>query len=329
MKNKGIVLFLIIIAAVIVVMIVADYRSGRPGRSEANPYAFDIGDYKSVDPSLVTYTEIKNYKLGFVEPAAIDIFNDRIYVAGDNRLKVISLSGTLLGEFTLAFNPLVLEVYDSVIFMAVKNKVFIAGSDGIVYDEWQLTDAGSYITAIAASGNDVFIADAGNRKIYRYSAGGDLLGEFDGKAEAGALHGFIVPSPNFDIGINSDNELWVVNPGLHSFENYTFDGKLRGHWKRTGVNHEGFSGCCNPVHYTFLNDGRIATSEKGLVRIKTYRPSGEFEGVVAAPVKFADEGKAPDLAADSENNIYALDFDKKMIRVFAPVTLTGSKNTQQ
>jgi hypothetical protein len=41
--------------------------------------------------------------------------------------------------------------------------------------------------------------------------------------------------------------------------------------------------------------------------------------VVAAPVKFADEGQAPDIAADSENNIYALDFDTKMIRVFNPV----------
>jgi hypothetical protein len=81
---------------------------------------------------------------------------------------------------------------------------------------------------------------------------------------------------------------------------------------------EGFSGCCNPAHFTFLPDGRFVTSEKGLVRIKTYKPSGEFEGVVAAPVKFKDEGRAPDIATDSKGNIYALDFDKKMIRVFEP-----------
>jgi hypothetical protein len=79
---------------------------------------------------------------------------------------------------------------------------------------------------------------------------------------------------------------------------------------------EGFSGCCNPAHFTFLPDGRFVTSEKGLVRIKTYKPSGEFEGVVAAPSKFKNEGEAPDIAADSNGNIYALDFDKKMIRVF-------------
>jgi hypothetical protein len=54
------------------------------------------------------------------------------------------------------------------------------------------------------------------------------------------------------------------------------------------------------------------------VRIKVYKPSGEFEGVVAAPEKFAKEGHAPDVAADSLANIYALDYDKKMVRVFEP-----------
>ena len=81
---------------------------------------------------------------------------------------------------------------------------------------------------------------------------------------------------------------------------------------------EGFSGCCNPAHFAFLPDGRFVTSEKGLVRVKTYKPSGEFDAVVAAPVKFAEEGKAPDLAADAAGNVYVLDFDKKMIRVFEP-----------
>jgi hypothetical protein len=116
--------------------------------------------------------------------------------------------------------------------------------------------------------------------------------------------------------INADGDLWVVNPGLHALENYTTDGQLREHWNSTTMQTEGFSGCCNPAHFTFLPDGRFITSEKGLVRIKTYKPSGEFEGVVAAPAKFKDEGEAPDIAVDSQGNIYALDFDKKMIRVF-------------
>ncbi len=319
MKNKGIVFFLIVLATAIVVLIVADYRSERPGRSEANPFAFNIEEYKSVDPSLIHYREVKNFKIGFELPSAIEIYDDKIFVAGDNKLKIVSLSGNLLAELTFHFNPVVLEVYESRIYLAAKNQVFVFDEEGNQLGEWQPLDGRAHFTALAAMEDYIFIADAGNRKIYRYSKEGGILDEFDGKAEEDALHGFIIPSPSFDIDINSENELWAVNPGLHSLENYTMDGKLRMHWKHSGVNPEGFSGCCNPAHFTFLNDGRFVTSEKGLVRIKTYKESGEFEGVVAAPNKFADDGQAPDIAADSENNIYALDFDTKMIRVFVPV----------
>jgi len=54
------------------------------------------------------------------------------------------------------------------------------------------------------------------------------------------------------------------------------------------------------------------------VRIKVYKPSGEFSGVVAGPNKFEDilEGQAPDVATDSQGNIYALDYDRKVLRVF-------------
>ena len=111
----------------------------------------------------------------------------------------------------------------------------------------------------------------------------------------------------------------MVNPGLHALENYTPEGNLREHWQNTGVNIEGFSGCCNPAHFTFLPDGKFVTSEKGLVRIKIYKPSGEFLGVVAPPASFVEEGKAPDVAADANGNVYALDFDRKVIRVFEPI----------
>ena len=34
------------------------------------------------------------------------------------------------------------------------------------------------------------------------------------------IPGFIIPSPYFDLLIGIYGKLWVVNPGLHSFENY-------------------------------------------------------------------------------------------------------------
>ncbi|WP_372948777.1 hypothetical protein [Mariniphaga sp.] len=323
MKNKGIIIFLLILAVVIVAVIVGDYVSDRPNRSKPNPFAYDVNEFKTVDPDLIHYKESKNFRIGFEEPAAITIQNEKIYVTGDNRLKIIGLSGNLLSEFPLSGNPQTVEVLGEKIFVAIENRVLVYNEDGNILNEWQSLDENSLITAIAAAGTNVFVADAGMRRVIRFSEEGEILGEFDGKAEEGVLHGFIIPSPCFDLDINDVEELWVVNPGLHALENYTFGGNLRAHWKNTSMRPEGFSGCCNPSHFTFLDDGRFVTSEKGLVRIKTYKRSGEFEGVVAAPNKFVDQGRAPDVAADSQNNIYALDFDKKMIRVFEPKENTG------
>ncbi len=323
MKNKGILFFLLILAVVIVAVIVGEYVSDRPNRSKPNPFAYDIDEFKTVDPELIHYRESKNFRVGFEEPAAITIFDDKIYVAGDNRLKIIDLSGTLLNDLSLPGKPQTVEVFDQTIYVAINNQILVYDEGGNLLNSWGPFGENSLITAIAATENDVFVADAGRRKVIRYSVKGEILTEFDGKAEEGVLHGFIIPSPCFDLDINDVGELWVVNPGLHALENYTYDGNLRSHWKNTGMRPEGFSGCCNPTYFTFLDDGRFVTSEKGLVRIKTYKRSGEFEGVVAAPTKFVDEGRAPDVAADSQNNIYALDFDKKVIRVFAPNNNTG------
>jgi hypothetical protein len=316
MKNKGIIIFLIVLAVVIIGVIAGDYISGRPDKSAPNPFAYDVNDFKNVPDELIHFKETKNFKLGFEKATSITIDNDKLFVSGDNKLQIIDFSGKLISEINLPDLPKTLEVSQGKIYVSINNQILVYDQDGTLLNEWEKLDENSLITAIAAFENNVFVADAGKRKVIRYNLQGEKLAEFDGKADEGVIHGFIIPSPFFELDINSDGDLWVVNPGLHALENYTEDGNLREHWNNTTMQTEGFSGCCNPAHFTFLPDGRFVTSEKGLVRIKTYKPSGEFEGVVAAPAKFKDEGEAPDIASDSQGNIYALDFDKKMIRVF-------------
>jgi hypothetical protein len=55
-----------------------------------------------------------------------------------------------------------------------------------------------------------------------------------------------------------------------------------------------------------------------VVRIKIHKPSGELSTVVAAPDKFKEEGEAPDVAVDEDGIVYALDYDRNMIRIFEP-----------
>ena len=142
---------------------------------------------------------------------------------------------------------------------------------------------------------------------------------YRGETGDGSEHGFIIPSPNFHLDFDPQNNLWVTNPGMHAIQQYNDLGELTESWSKSSPEIEGFSGCCNPAKFTFLPDGRFITSEKGLVRIKIYSASGEFESVVAAPEKFTEDGEALDLAVDKQENIIALDENKKMIRFFKPI----------
>lgn len=318
MKNKGIVIFLIVLAVLIVAVMVGDFYSKRPDNMEANAHEYSVDEFRHVPDELIQFKETRNFKLGFTKPKGITIQSDKIFLAGDQMVKVIDLNGHLLKEFELPEEPHTLEVADDKIYVAFENQIRVYDTNGSLLQEWGELEDNTYLTAIAAYENDVYVADAGTRKIIKYSPQGEKILEFEGKASEDVLHGFIVPSPYFDIGINEFGELWVVNPGMHSLENYSEDGNLRGFWKQSGMTTETFSGCCNPAHYAFLPDGSFVTSEKGLVRIKIYKPSGEFVGVVAPPDKFEDkiEAQAPDVAVDSQGNVYALDFDRNVLRVF-------------
>ncbi|MCG6185786.1 NHL repeat-containing protein [Maribellus maritimus] len=316
MKNKGIVIFLVILALVIVAVFVGEYMSDKPNKSKANPYEYNIDEFKDVDDDLVLYKETKNFKIGFDEPDAVAAGEGKILVSGDGSLKIIDFSGVLQNEFSLPGKSHSLKIEGGSVYVTLEKQVLVFSENGDELLKMDLPGENTYLTSVAVFGNDIFVADAGNRRIIRFSKAGEKIAEFEGKAGDDILHGFIIPSPYFDIDINGEGELWVVNPGMHALENYTFDGDLRAFWENTSMKIDGFSGCCNPAHFTFLPDGNFVTSEKGLVRIKVHKPSGELLGVVAPPVKFDTEDQAPDIAADSLGNIYALDFERKIIRVF-------------
>jgi hypothetical protein len=93
---------------------------------------------------------------------------------------------------------------------------------------------------------------------------------------------------------------------------------MRGFWENTSFEIDGFLGCCNPARITVMEDGSFVTSEKGVVRIKIHDQSGKLLSVVAPPGLFKEEGKAPDVCVDSAGVVYALDFDRNVIRIFEP-----------
>jgi len=316
MKNKGIVVFLIILAVIIVGIVVADFVSKMPDKRPENPYEFNVDEFSKVDSSLILYKEQRNFKINFNAPTGICYSNNKIYLVGDNRLQIIEPSGKLVSEINLDEKPTCVFASPENIIVGNKMSVSLLKADGSKVSEWKNFNDSTVITSITEQAGKVFVADAGKRKVWIFNLEGKKIGEFEGKTGNEQIHGFIVPSPYFDLAFNADGELWVVNPGKHSLENYTTAGVLRTFWQRQSIKIEGFSGCCNPAHFAFSQDGSFVTSEKDLVRIKIYKPSGEFLGVVAPPSKFEAKGHAPAVAVDDQGNVYALDFDKKVIRLF-------------
>ncbi len=320
MKNRSIVTGIIFVAAILVVIIVRDVLSGRPEKRKANPYEFSVEEYKKVDPALIKYKEIRQIRTNFEREQAIGCLGNIIYLLGDSFLQVINESGKQLLKKTLSDEPACICVLaDKTIAVGFRNYLELLDSLGSTLNRSERQAERSIFTAIAAKGDTLYVADAGARLVRVYNTLLEYKGEFEGISGSSVLHGFIIPSPYFDLAVNFANELWVVNPGMHSLQNYSADGSLIDYWGNTSIGIEGFSGCCNPAHIAFSPGGDFVTSEKGLVRIKIYDNSGNMLAVVAPPAKFTDDGKAPDIATDDKGNIIALDFDKKMVRIFTPI----------
>jgi len=174
----------------------------------------------------------------------------------------------------------------------------------------------SYITSLTLCDKYLFVADAGNKIVWKYNINGEVLGTIASEDSSKNIPQLIIPSPYFDILTAKDKSIWVVNPGNHILENFTIDGELIAKWGKSSPDIEGFCGCCNPTNIAMLNDGSFITSEKGYIRVKLYSPKGEFIGVVAGGDQFTEGTKGLDIAIDSKDRVFIIDTKKDEIRVF-------------
>lgn len=318
MKKRNLTILVLVILAMIIGVIVVDFLHNRPDRRGINPYALDVDSLREVDEEIISHKETRNYSLGALTATGMCLHRNMLCLVGDSSLLILSPEGSRQAIRKILPGPTCIAADDR--FFYIGYKTFMAKYDhsGTLIARWPGLGERCVITSVALKGDRIYVADAGNRRVVIYDPEGEILGEFEGKAVTEAGHGFIIPSPCFDVVVNGYGELWVVNPGKHAIENYTDDGKMRGFWQNNSTDIEGFAGCCNPAEITVMEDGAFVTSEKGMVRIKIHEPSGELRSVVAPPALFREEGKAPEVCADALGNIFALDFDRNTVRVFEP-----------
>jgi hypothetical protein len=314
----------LIISAVIIISVAGILYFGyqaiseNANRNQENPFQYDLEEFKKSDPSLDHYSEVGRILIELRNVSGVAIGpEDQIYVSGDDSVLLFDQDGILQSKISTAGTARCLTVdRNQNIYLGMEDHVEVYDREGENKANWPSLGDKAIITSIAVSKNSVFIADAGNKIVWKFDRSGNRLIRIGEKNKAKDIPGFIIPSPFFDVAIDPDGFLWVANTGRHSLENYTEDGGFRTSWGEFGIKIDRFCGCCNPSHFTILEDGSFVTSEKGLARVKVSNRLGELVSVVAGPDQFAWGTVGLDLAADSSQRIFVLDPFQRLVRIF-------------
>lgn len=318
MNRKLVNIVLVVMALAIVIIIGKDFIGKKAGKNIENPYKYDVSEFRKVDSTTILYRETVTFPVNADEPKGIAISGNNIIVVTEKQLlKYDSLGNELTRKELPDTADCVTVDTNNEIWIGTRHSVALFDHGGTLLKRWNSFGDRSVITSLAVAGETVYVADAGNRIVYQCNTNGQILSKIGEKNEDKGVPGYVIPSPYFDLALDDNHFLWVVNPGRHSFENYNPDGSLRTSWGITSFKIEGFSGCCNPAHMAIMADNSFVTSEKGMPRIKLYGQHGEFLGVIASPEMFNEDSYlAPDIAIDSRQRVVALDFERKQVRIF-------------
>jgi hypothetical protein len=301
-------------------------RNAKP-RQLGNEFTYDLTDYQKTDASLLGYRETEPIELPLTDVSALAVGpGDSICVAGRNAVRRFARDGSPLGETQVTGTPrCVAAAEDGRLYVGLKDHVAVYGADGNRTASWAGLGGKAIVTSVAVTHSDVFVADAGNRVVLRYTPEGKLVCRIGKKDADRNVPGFAIPSPYFDLAVGSEGLLWVVNPGRTRVEAYTYDGDFELAWGKPSLKDDGFNGCCNPVHLAVDPTGGFVTSEKGIARIKHHGESGEFECLVAGPdeLRAPEATKSPgeehqtfDVAVDSKGRVLVLDAARQSVRIF-------------
>ena len=216
---------------------------------------------------LLSSIEVPEWIDGF------ELSGDKVIVAAANGIYVYDRSGNLSQNFAVASKVRDIAVKDETIYLLFPTRIEAYNMEGDLVRDWKACDDHADYCSFAIAGDNLFVTDAGNKAIFKYSTDGSFVSVISSPND------FIIPSYSFGITA-SNNRIYCSNPGRHQVESYTLDGQYKGAFGKAGGAAGMFCGCCNPVHLTHTSNGEIITSEKGNPRISCYSSDGKFRSVL-------------------------------------------------
>ena len=207
------------------------------------------------------------------EVLGIDIYEDKLFVALQDRISIFDFSGNKQYDFEIETTIRDIVVENDTIFILHPTEIELYTIDGHLIDQWDACSENADYCAFTTSKDYVFVTDADNKLIVQYNKDGQLIRFIK------SPKGFVIPSYAFDI-ICINDTIYCSNSGKHKIESYTLDGTFITSFGVSGNQSGEFAGCCNPVYLEKTEGGNILTSEKGNPRISSYSKDGKFRTIL-------------------------------------------------
>jgi hypothetical protein len=309
------------------------------GTGRDNPFALDVSRFREIDPALVHFKPVQRFPVPRPDPRRVAIDSeDQLHVAAGRYVLTLDRDGNRLNEVACTAPVRCVAVgEDGTSYVGFQDHVEVFDRRGQRLAVWDPIAGRPFLSGLALDANHLFVADSGNRLVWRHDRKGQLLGRIGERDPERDIAGLILPSPYLDVVIAPDGLLRVNNPGRHRVEAYTVDGDLEFYWGRASAAIDGFCGCCNPVGIEVMKDGRTLTFEKGMPRVKVYSATGEFESVVAGPSHFGNSNQDAmrsdpdeptlgglDGAIDSTGRVYVLDRMAQDLQGFESIPVSAT-----
>ncbi len=175
----------------------------------------------------------------------------------------------------------------------------------------QAARARSYVSGIAVTERDVFVAARVNTGFAVYRLGLDL------KDPVKVLDGLRGCCGQMDIQAH-DGDLFVAENCRFRVARYDREGKPVSEFgDRASLGPEGWGSCCNPMNTRFGPEGEVYVSESSVGRITRFTPDGKFLGVVGVVPGQSGCKHVPIVVSPDGGKVYFLDVGQNQIAVLA------------